>query len=98
MKPILDADGMAEHLKTVSQSDWPQLLDLWRMQQYAAGHRDAEDARKRNLEEQHQFAAGRAEGKREAEEARPAPAEYPYPVLTQLIVELDQLRDMGAEL
>ncbi len=76
-KPVLDADGMAEHLKGVSQADWPQLIELWRLQQYAAGHRDAEDARKRAIDEQRQFAAGREAGVRETEE-RLAPAATDY--------------------
>ncbi len=76
-KPVLDADGMAEHLTTVSQADWPQLIELWRLQQYAAGHRDAEDARKRANDEQRQFAAGREAGVRETEE-RLAPVATDY--------------------
>ncbi len=101
-KPILDADGMADYTEGMSRLERSQVLELWRLQQFEAGHRAAEDVRKRHLEEQRQYAAGRADGKRETEEAaakaEPEPSEYPYPVLTQFIVELDRLRDMGAEL
>ncbi len=71
-KPVLDADGMAEYLKGVSQADWPQLIELWRLQQYAAGHRAAENTRRRYMEAQNQFDAGRHEGLREAEARRGA--------------------------
>ncbi len=49
-KPVLDADGMAMHLTTVSQADWPQLIELWRLQQYAAGQRSLKATYEAQLE------------------------------------------------
>ncbi len=66
MKPVLDAGGMADYLTGMSQLERAQVLELWRLQQFEAGRRASEDARRRYLEEQHQFAAGHRAGRREA--------------------------------
>ncbi len=65
MKPILDADGMADYTEGMSRLERSQVLELWRLQQFEAGRRASENARSQSLEGDRQYRAGALDAERE---------------------------------